>query len=445
MALVSTAWCAGVAYLEVHGLLPRPLGPYSPTNSWAAVTITVLFTSVLLVTSIESLRRVHAEAEKAANERDEALRRSIQGQKMELVGNLTSGIAHDLNNLLTVIVGSASMLRERAMPEDRETHQVLDDLDTASSRAALMTSQLLAFGRPRGTENAPVNLSAVLDDMTKMLPRLLGSAISVVVKVAPDCWCLASRVGLEQILLNLAVNARDAMAGAGTLSLELSVAGERVVLTATDTGAGMSAEAQARAFEPFFTTKASGTGLGLATVRELALRYGAAIELDSELGRGTTFVLSFPRIPTPSPSKRPAPRGTRPLLPDEPSASRGRVLLVEDDALVRRTLTRTLTREGYDVVATANGDEALAIAGAARGLTCVVSDLSMPGMDGETLARALRSSHPALPMVLISGNRAPDPELIADLPRTFLPKPVTDETLLAAIREVTAPPSPPPG
>jgi len=435
MALLSSAFCAGVAYLETQGHLPPPLGPYSPINAWAAVTVTVLLTSVLLSTSIETLRRVNAEAERSAKERDEALRRSIQGQKMELVGNLTSGIAHDLNNLLTVIVSSVSVLRLRAPPDDRAARQLLDDLDSASSRAALMTSQLLAFGRARSVENVPVNFSAVLTDMGRMLPRLLGDSVAVEVNAAPGCWCLGTRVGLEQILLNLAVNARDAMSGGGTLTLELLVAGDRLLFHAKDTGTGMTEDARRRAFEPFFTTKATGTGLGLATVRKLADQFDATIEIESELGRGTTFSLSFPQISAPSASK---PRTVSGLADDagggEASGVRGRILLVEDDALVRRTLARALAEQGYDVIAVADAGEALAFVAASRAVSCVVSDLSMPGMDGEALSRALSETHPALPMVMISGNRAAGAELIAARPRVFLPKPVANEVLFAAIR-----------
>src|SRR6187549_1564581 len=147
MAVVSSLWCALVAVLERRSMLPTPLEPYSPINAWAAVTITVLLTAVLLRSSLESLQRLHARAQQSARERDEALRRSIQGQKMELVGNLTSGIAHDFNNLLTVIVGATDVLRADIASTDDDARALVEDLDYAASRAALMTRQLLAFGR----------------------------------------------------------------------------------------------------------------------------------------------------------------------------------------------------------------------------------------------------------------------------------------------------------
>jgi signal transduction histidine kinase/CheY-like chemotaxis protein len=435
MALASSAWCVFVVYLELHGLLPWKLGTYSPINAWTAVTITVLLTSVLLHESLNSLKRVHAEAQKAAAERDEALRRSIQGQKMELVGNLTSGIAHDLNNLLTVIAGTADLLRfEPALRES--TLSLLDGLEQATSRSRLMTQQLLAFGRTRASEGRAIELGAVLASNGEMLPRLLGSHIQVRTSAEPDAWIVASRPALEQILLNLAVNARDAMPNGGEFELSVSHAGDRVVLTARDTGVGMSEEVRSRIFEPFYTTKASGTGLGLATVMQLTDHYGGSIELESEPGRGTTFRLSFPRVPAPDGSPEDAPRRPQSLaLWTEKPKQSGRVLVVEDDALVRNTLVQMLVREGYDVSAVADGDEALAVVAVTEGLSCVVTDISMRRMAGDVLASRLATTHPELPVVIISGNREPSllPEGGSPPRRAFLPKPVSHEELTQAL------------
>ncbi len=279
-------------------MLPQ-LGPYTPTNAWAAVTVTVTLTSILLQTSLDSLRSAHLQAQKSADERDEALRRSVQGQKMELVGNLASGIAHDLNNLLTVIVNAAELLGEQVAADDAETRSVLQDLEESTSRAALMTTQLLTFGRTQASKLEPVDVSATLTSMAKMLPRLLGSSVSVTVSVEADAWVSATRTGFEQILLNLAVNARDAMVGGGRLSLELHQEGGQVLFSATDTGSGMPPEVQSRIFEPFYTTKASGTGLGLSTIRQLVEHFDGTIEVHSQPGKGTTFRLSFPALDTP--------------------------------------------------------------------------------------------------------------------------------------------------
>jgi len=435
MALASSAWCLFVMYLELHDLLPGQLGPYTPINAWTAVTITVLLTSVLLHESLSSLGRMHAEAQTAAAERDEALRRSINGQKMELVGNLTSGIAHDLNNLLTVMVGAVELLRSEPALQGESTLSLLDSLEQATSRSALMTTQLLAFGRKQKDEGQATELGAVIRASGQMLPRLLGPRIEVRTSADAETWIFASRPALEQIVLNLAVNARDAMPGGGTFELSVRQQADQIVLSARDTGVGISTELQGKVFEPFFTTKASGTGLGLATVTQLTTHYHGRIELESAPGRGTTFRLSFPKLPTPL--GPPAALEGKPAALDPWSAEgppRGRILVVEDDALVRQTLIRILTRDGYDVTAVADGEEALAVVKTSEDLACVVTDISMRRMAGEVLASHLSTTHPKLPVVLISGNRAPALAADTGAPRQFLPKPVSAEELCAAIQ-----------
>lgn len=435
VALASSLWCGFVAYLELNDKLPRQLGQYSPTNAWLAVTIIVCLTAILLQVSLQSLRRAHADAQKSALERDEALRRSIQGQKMELVGNLTSGIAHDLNNLLTIIVGATSVLKRSADPDDRETEGLLDDLEGASSRAALIASQLLSFGRPPTTEIAPVNLSALVRSMGKMLPRLLGSMIIVRVTGARDLWIEASRAGLEQVLLNLAVNARDAMPTGGTLTFALEANETTVILRASDTGAGIEPEVSRRIFEPFFTTKSAGTGLGLATVRQLMEHFGGSIDVESKPGRGTIFTLTFPRTNAASAHDRLLGVATPDGAISRPRATR--VLLVEDDPLVRRSLIRGLEQERYDVVAVADGEEAFALIQTAKDLDVVVSDINMPRLDGELLSHQIHRIAPSLPVLLISGNRSPSPSTLRG-PRAFLPKPATPQALRDAIEGLLA-------
>jgi signal transduction histidine kinase len=435
MAVASSVWCGVVAYLEAEARLPPQLGPYAPGNAWAAVTITVLLTTVLLHTSLESLRRVHEEAARAATQRDEALRRSIQGQKMELVGNLTSGIAHDLNNLLTVIVGASDVLRTQVAGQNVSALGLLDELEGAASRASLMTRQLLSFGQVRSTEKEYIDFGATLDGMSKMLPRLLGHALSIEVSAERGCWVHASRSGLEQILLNLAVNARDAMPEGGSFRLDVRLEETEVVLSARDTGVGMTREVREQAFEPFFTTKATGTGLGLATVRQLVDHYGGSIALQTEPGAGTLFTLRFPLA-----SAGRSRATSAPSLPPPVDGSDGvpptRVLLVEDDPLVRKALARALEKAGHEVVAVADGVEALAALEELDVVHCIVSDVAMPNMDGEALARHVAESRPELPMVLISGNREPSGALSPELPRTFLLKPVGSEELGRAVRRV---------
>jgi two-component system cell cycle sensor histidine kinase/response regulator CckA len=434
MALASSAWCALVAYLEIHGLLPNQVGPYLPINAWAAVTVTVTLTSVLLHTSLESLRSAHQAAQRSADERDEALRRSVQGQKMELVGNLASGIAHDLNNLLTVIVNAAELLGEQVPASDAETRSVLNDLEESTSRAALMTTQLLTFGRTQASKLEPVDLSLALAVMGKMLPRLLGSNVAVSVATEAEAWVLATRTGFEQILLNLAVNARDAMPTGGRLRLELRREAGRVHFSASDTGTGMAPEVQARIFEPFYTTKATGTGLGLSTIRQLVEHFGGTIEVDSQPARGTTFRLDFPAL---DPTLVPGASASKIPLTPPSSPRRGRILLAEDEALIRRALVRSLTLEGYDVTAVADGEEALSVLQTTDDLVCIVTDLSMPRLDGEGLTRRVRAQAPNLPMVLLSGNREPPPDLELGPHGRFLTKPVAHRQLMEAIAAVT--------
>jgi len=437
IALSSSLWCALVAWLELHDLLPKPLGPYSPINAWAAVTMTVLLTAVLLRSSLESLQRMHARAERSARERDEALRRSIQGQKMELVGNLTSGIAHDFNNLLTVICNVSELLRTEGDVQRPAVASLLDDLDEATSRATLMTGQLLSLGRTPTTSGESVDLSLLVLGLARMLPRLLGSSVRLEVSAPEPALIAASPAGLQQIILNLAVNAKDALPEGGLIKINVHAQGDAVSLVTEDTGVGMDEATQARIFEPFFTTKATGTGLGLATVRELVTRYGGAIQVTSTLGNGTRFEVRFPRPAASSEILRSAKHSAPP--PPLGSISRQRrLLLVEDDQLVRRSLTRWLISDGFEVIAVADGQEALSVLKAAHDIACVVSDIAMPGLDGERLAALLAEQQPDLPVVLVSGNRTPSADYSASPLRAFVPKPLSQATLSRALSRMLA-------
>src|SRR6478609_497868 len=437
MALLTSLWCALVAGLELAKMLPKPLGPYTPLNAWAAVTMTVLLTAVLLRSSLESLERMHARAERSARERDEALRRSIHGQKMELVGNLTSGIAHDFNNLLTVICNVSELLRVEGEAQRPSVANLLDDLDEATSRATLMTGQLLSLGRAPVTGTERVDVSLAVKSLARTLPRLLGSNVRLEVHAPDPAIVSASPAGLQQIVLNLAVNAKDALPDGGRIAISVRVHESFVSLVAEDNGIGMSEATRARMFEPFFTTKSSGTGLGLATVRELVKRYGAEIEVASTLGSGTRFEVRFPRLVPVALAER-APRPSdRPPAP----ARQRRLLLVEDDQLVRRSLTRWLISEGFEVIAVAHGEEALSVLKAAGDIACVVSDIAMSGLDGERLADMIAEQQPDLPVVLVSGNRTPGSNFTASPRRAFVPKPVSQESLAKALARMIAEPA----
>ncbi len=351
---------------------------------------------------------------------------------MELVGNLTSGIAHDFNNLLTVMRSVSDVLRHELPNRSSNLTSLLDDLDDATSRATLLTRQVLSFGRNAISGPETLDLSAVVLDLARMLPRLLGPNIEIDVQAEPGAIIQASRAALEQILLNLVVNSKEAMTEGGSLRISVGREGEFVSFVTEDTGGGMAEATQARLFEPFFTTKATGTGLGLTTVKELTERFAGTIAVQSSLGRGTRFELRFPSSAT-SPE-------TRRATTDRPPAvlPHLRLLLVEDDRLVRRSLSRWLSTEGFDVVVAADGEEALKMLEQDAEIACVISDISMPHLDGEQLALALSEQRPHLPLVLVSGNRAPLARILTHPKRAFVPKPLNQRALVDAISQVLA-------
>lgn len=432
MAIASSLWCAFVWMLEERDALPFALGPYTPANAWASLTITVIMTSVLLHESLKSLRSMHRQAQQAAKERDEALRDSIRRQKMELVGNLTSGVAHDLNNLLTIIMGTVELLRGSLGAAEPGNEALLDDLEKAANRSSMMTAQLLALGRANVGRSEPVELGALLEVHGRMASRLVGSPIDVEVGVTRGCWVMASRAALEQIVLNLVVNARDAMPSGGKLSIRLTDEGETVRVSVSDTGVGIPPEVAQRIFEPFFTTKTNGTGLGLATIQRLLTQFGGNITVESEVGVGTTFHIGFPKIPAPA-------RGQiddlAPLSAPPRVGVGKRILLAEDDPAVRKALTQMLSLDGYDVTAVADGDEALAMLPIIDRFACVVTDISMRHVDGDELADKLGTASVTVPVLILSGNREPKPDA-GNLRRVFLPKPLTHDDLRRALHDI---------
>jgi len=432
IAVASSVWCALLVYLEINGLLPKPVVPYNPVNAWSALVVTVLLTSLLLKESQKSLQRAYEQATKLAQERDEALRRSIQGQKMEIVGNLTSGIAHDFNNLLTIVSSASSTLR-RTAASHHEPREALDDLDEATNRAVLLIRQLVSLGRSNTADAEIVDLSSVVGALAKMLPRLLGPGIQVKTELLEQGWVRASRVALEQIVLNLAVNARDAMASGGEFGLCIAVRDRDIQLTARDTGAGMTEQVVARIFEPFYTTKSAGTGLGLSTVQRLVQQLGGTIKVESSPGQGSCFSLVLPRAAAPE-----SRHVSRAALPQGhlPSGFQGRVVLVEDEPLVRKVTGRVLREAGYEVLAFADGEEAWGFLRQPSPVDCVLTDVSMPRMDGEELAARLGQSHPQLPIIMMSGNREPLAQWLDQPTHRFLPKPVDAEILLLTLGQL---------
>ncbi len=384
---------------------------------------------------------------------EEALRKSqeqlLQAQKMEAVGRLAGGIAHDFNNLLTVI-GNYTSLAIEALPGHDAVRADLMEVRRASERATALTRQLLAFSRRQVMQPRALDLQVVAQDMAAMLRRLIGEEIALGVRTRPGVgYALADPVQVEQVLLNLVVNARDAIAGRGTITLECANAeldeefaglhpgarpGAYVMLAVSDTGTGMDSETQARIFEPFFTTKEQGrgTGLGLATVYGIVKQSGGYVAVHSEVGRGTVFRVYLPRAGAGEPAPR-APLAAPPALP----AGNGTILLVEDEANVRGLVEKLLLRHGYAVVTAADGKDALDQAARAGAVDLILTDVVMPHLSGPELVDRLRHTHPAVKVVYMSGYT--DDTMIArgvvGPEVTFLAKPFTTPDLLQTVRD----------
>jgi len=321
-----------------------------------------------------------------------------QTQKMEAVGQLAGGIAHDFNNLLTVIGGNVLLLGMTELPDEAREH--VDEIAAAADRAGALTRQLLSFSRAREPRLEPVDLNPVIARVHGLLGRLIGADIRIETTLAPrPARVQADPAQLEQVLINLALNARDAMPEGGTLSIGTEHAGHSVLLRVADTGIGMDAGTSERIFEPFFTTKGvgEGTGLGLTNVYSIVVQAGGDIAVESEPGAGTVFTIALPALDQ---AADPAP--ARPA-PAEPPAATGRVLFVDDEAAVRRVAQAALQRAGHEPVVAASGAEALELLAAGPPVDLLVTDLSMPGMNGLELVERVRELHPGLAVLYVSG------------------------------------------
>ncbi|HEY0483310.1 MAG TPA: ATP-binding protein [Kofleriaceae bacterium] len=343
--------------------------------------------------------------------------------RLALIGQLAGGIAHDFNNLLFIILNYAGMLEESlTAPESRDDVKMISQ---AATSATELVRQLLAFSRREAVKPKAVDVARLIGNMKKMLQRTVGPEIDLVVDAGPGGRCiLIDPSQLEQIVMNLVVNARDAITGEGRIVVRTGASEHYATIEVIDTGSGMTPEVAARVFEPYFTTKAlgKGTGLGLATVHGIVQHVGGEISVSSELGRGTTFCIALPETDL-------APERT-----DEAETGpvgRGRVLLVDDDDQLRRLTERMLRRAGYHVLAVCCGPDAIA---AARRETfdILLTDMVMPGMSGRDLARELVQEHPQLRVVFMSGYHASAP-----LPDwQFIAKPFDRQILLAKIAHV---------
>ena len=410
----------------------------------------------------QDLRRlgpaVEREMREAANRRSQRQRLQASenqlrhAQKLEAVGRLAGGVAHDFNNLLTVILGYSEMLIEQ-LPEGTLARRDATEIRAASQRAARLTKQLLAFSRQQVLEPRVVDLVTALGDLQPMLQRLIGPDIRCEFIRAPAPLLVLIDPGqFEQIMLNLVVNARDAMPDGGRLAVELSrttvagehaaaldlAAGDYIAVTVTDTGEGMDTETLEHIFEPFFTTKdpGRGTGLGLSTVFGIVRQSRGGIEVRTGLKQGTTFRIYL--------------SGSAATVADHdavavarPATAPGTILLVEAEPGVRAVLETALQRAGHRVIATGTGHEAVSAAARSPApIDVLITDVVMPGMPGAEVARLVSQSHPRSKVVFLSGSsgRAPLPDTVAADPSAFLQKPFSMDALLAKVQERLAQP-----
>ena len=370
----------------------------------------------------------------------------LRAQRLDSVGALAGGMAHDLNNALSPILMGIQIIRRQL--HDPETRQMLTVMEANTHRGAEMVRQVLTFARGREGERDLLNVGRLVREMENIIRQTLPKSIAVTATVPPDLWpVLGNATQLHQVLLNLCVNARDAMPGGGELTLavdnvELSpeeakgipeaAPGPYVMLLVSDTGSGIPPEVLPRIFEPFFTTKdpGKGTGLGLSTIARIIRNHGGFVSVKSEVGAGTTFESYFPRAAAPPP-----PVAT--TLPAGLCRGQGELLLfIDDDWSVREMVCPTLKEQGYRVLSAANGAEALALLSQhAREVRVVLTDLAMPVMDGTATLEALRMRFPDLPVIVMSGSLEAGQDRLPAGIAAFLPKPFPLEQLLTVIAD----------
>ncbi len=393
------------------------------------------------------LEQAHRAVLDAIGNREKAEEQLRQAKKMEMIGQLTGGVAHDFNNLLMAILGNLDLLRKH-IPRDTRAARLIDGALQGAKRGAALTQRLLAFARRQDLKVGPVDMAALLHGMMDLLDRSLGPTIETRVTIAPDLPpALADAIQVEMALLNLALNAKDAMAEGGRLEIALDLAtasageadgldpGRYLRLAVVDNGHGMDRDTLARAVDPFFTTKGrgKGTGLGLSTIHGLAVQLDGVLRLTSAPGQGTRAELWLPATAALPAADRPEPQPPAQI----DAVQRATILVVDDDALIAMSTTDMLEDLGHEVIETHSGARAVAVLRDDRRIDLLITDFSMPGMTGVELAHSARRLRPGLPILLATGYaELPNGEAI-DLPR--LSKPYQQSDLAAEIAKLLAP------
>lgn len=382
--------------------------------------------------------------------RDPLEERLRQAQKLQVLGELASGIAHDFNNLLSALLSSVGFLRDAELPEDPSVIQCLDDMDLAARRAMDLAGQLTAFAQTSKRERSPVDLSRLVNDASRLIQRIIPRSVEMQIRTRPDIGTRGDTAQLLQVLMNLCVNAADAMPEGGVLEVQTGVArpdprvlaeyphlaqGDFVSLVVTDNGVGMDPQTVSRVFEPFFTTKGrgQGTGLGLSTAYRVVREHGGEIVVRSIPGEGTEFAVYLPAANLEVEST-----GVYAPVTIGQSELTGLVLLVEDEALVRSSVARVLERAGARVLVASDGAQAVECFGNHAGeINLVVLDLDIPKIPGDEVLHAIRTLRPDLSVLVSSGfvDAQREDALVSAGVQGFLHKPYDSGELLAAVAE----------
>ncbi|RYG30122.1 MAG: response regulator, partial [Burkholderiales bacterium] len=380
------------------------------TRFWAHVVVDPIFTEDGALRGYAKITRDITELKVATNELQEARTALMHAQKMEAIGQLTGGIAHDFNNMLAGIIGALNLIKRRIEAQRYDdANKFIDAAQTAANRAASLTSRLLAFGRRQSLDIKPVDANASITSMRILLDRTMGENVAIETSFdSEELWASTDVSQLESAILNLAINARDAMPEGGSLRIETRRApatgsGERMIsVSVRDTGTGMSPEVLANVFEPFFTTKpiGQGTGLGLSMVYGFVNQSGGNVQIDSEVGKGTSVTLFLPESSPEEVVEKPDNSAAEEL------GSGKTVLVVEDDPQVRMLILEVLRDLQYRAIEASDPEQALSALRSQNHVDLMVSDVGLPGMNGRQLAEIARSSRPNLKILFMTGYAA---------------------------------------